>query len=405
MQSARNYDLNGWPEIKDNPISRVGVFEYLGSSINAPEPDRVYRVYRPESELSDQKCIESFQLLPWIIEHEMLGDEETPAERKGIHGVIGQDVYYDPDSKMLKGNIKVFSDHHKSLIDSGKKELSLGYRCKYQFNKSGQYNGQPFDAIQTNIRGNHLASVEEGRMGPSVAVLDSQTVTFDSGEFTAMDTKKSTSNKKEKTQSSPENATASDEKMMNDGETMNDGEKESMDEYTLSELSEMVKKMMPMLGEIEKIKEMMNGNGSGMEEDMEEMEEDMEEMEEKNKGMDSAKLVSVIKGLEKEIRSLKKSSQAMDSKTLMKSISDRDTLARRISQHTGSFDHREKTALEVAKYAVEKLSIPAQDGLEIQAVEAWLHDRKPPQVIKHRSYFAQDSKTENPVQSLFKKSA
>ena len=222
MQSARNYDLNGWPEIKDNPISRVGVFEYLGSSINAPEPDRVYRVYRPESELSDQKCIESFQLLPWIIEHEMLGDEETPAERKGIHGVIGQDVYYDPDSKMLKGNIKVFSDHHKSLIDSGKKELSLGYRCKYQFNKSGQYNGQPFDAIQTNIRGNHLASVEEGRMGPSVAVLDSQTVTFDSGEFTAMDTKKSTSNKKEKTQSSPENATASDEKMMNDGETMND---------------------------------------------------------------------------------------------------------------------------------------------------------------------------------------
>ena len=180
--SQRIHDDNGWFEIKDNPLSKVGVFEYLGSSINAPDPDRIYKVYRPEKELSDPDCIESFQLLPWVIDHEMLGDGGTPAERKGIHGVIGQDVWFDDSDLMLKGNIKVFSDQLNEVIDHDMQELSLGYKCEYDF-KPGVFNGEQYDAIQKDIRGNHLASVEEGRMGKDVAVMDALTVTFDSREF------------------------------------------------------------------------------------------------------------------------------------------------------------------------------------------------------------------------------
>ena len=422
MASARNYDLNGWYEIQDNPLSKVGVFEYLGSSINAPEPDKIYRVYRPESEISDPACIESFQLLPWVTEHTMLGEGETPAERKGIEGVIGQDVYFDSEAQMLKGNVKVFSEHLARLIDTGINELSLGYRCDYDFNQSGTYNGEPFDTIQTNIRGNHLASVEEGRMGPEVSVLDHAVITFDSRDF-RMATKKK--QQPEKKADPVVKATGQDMEEEKEGMDM---EHESKDmEPTLSDVMSMFEKVMPMLN---KIDGMMNGNGMMKSEEMNgemmtekmdagancEMENmdmekmDMEEdecmdMEEgmmmKKKGMDKA-LQKQMKSMQQQINSLKKQASGMDSKTLLKSIVNRDQLTSRLSQFTGTFDSSEMTADEVAAYGVEKLGIPHQKGSEVQAVEAWLHGRNPPSATR---YQATDSKGIASVHDLFKKRA
>ena len=176
-QSARIYDTNGWAEVKDNPISKVGVFPYSGSQISPDlEPDKIYKVYRPEEELNNPETINSFKLVPWTDEHAMLGSEDgmQPAEKKGVHGVTGEDVYFDDG--YLKANLKVFSNKLAQLIDSGKKELSIGYRCLYD-NSPGVYNGESYDFVQRNIRGNHLALVEEGRSGHDVAVLDK--FTFD----------------------------------------------------------------------------------------------------------------------------------------------------------------------------------------------------------------------------------
>lgn len=39
--SAQTTDINGYVEIKGNPLSKVGVFPYLGREIGAPEPDRM----------------------------------------------------------------------------------------------------------------------------------------------------------------------------------------------------------------------------------------------------------------------------------------------------------------------------------------------------------------------------
>ena len=121
--SAREEDINGWIEIQGNPISKVGVFPYMGHQIDPSlDPDKIYNVYRPESELSNPETIDSFKLVPWTDEHEMLGKESDglmPAEKKGIHGVIGQDVYFEDG--YLKANLKVFSEKLAKLIDSEKK--------------------------------------------------------------------------------------------------------------------------------------------------------------------------------------------------------------------------------------------------------------------------------------------
>lgn len=177
-KSARVADTNGWFEVKNNPLSKVGVFDYNGSQLpGSPDPNKMYRVYRPAEELSSPETIESVKLIPWIDNHVMLGREEDglmPAERKGVSGVTGQEASFDPDAfdhGGLFSNIKVFSSAMADSIEAGKEELSLGYRCTYDWTP-GVFNGQPYDCVQRQIRGNHLALVKKGRMGPDVAVLD-----------------------------------------------------------------------------------------------------------------------------------------------------------------------------------------------------------------------------------------
>lgn len=169
----REIDTNGWITVLDNPISKAGVFQYSGKFVHPDaEPDRMYNVLRPPEELADQDCLDSFKLIPWIDNHAMLGPEEaglTPAERKGIQGVTGEQVYFD--GEFIRSNIKVMSEAMAAQIDAGKKELSAGYRFKCEV-QSGVFKGMPYDYVQRNIRGNHIASVLNGRMGPEVAVLD-----------------------------------------------------------------------------------------------------------------------------------------------------------------------------------------------------------------------------------------
>ena len=358
--TARIHDDNGWFQVRDNPISKSGIFEYLGSEIGAPIPDKVYRVWRPAKELADPACIESFKLVPWVDDHTMLGDKGVPAEYKGVHGVIGEDVYFD--GKYLNGNLKVFSDTLSNNIEIGKTELSLGYACEYSFRPGITPDGERYDAIQHTIRGNHLASVDEGRMGKEVAVLDHATITFDSGALV---------------------------KMKEDEMKEKEGGMDMGEEMTLSQLTDVVKQIMPMLGKMKEVMAMMGGEEKpAMEMDNEsmDMEHDAEDMEkesmdeekddgmDKKDGMDSAALLKEIKGLRKEVGQLKKSqASAMDSKSIMESFSKRDALASKLEQHVGTFDHSMKTLEEVAAYGVEKLALPCEAGGEVAALNAALH--------------------------------
>ncbi len=187
--TERLYDINGWFEVPRNPLSKVGVFPYMGRSIGAPEPDRVYMVYRPEEELSDPETVASFRLSPFVDDHTMLGDDEadglTPAEQKGVHGVIGERVAYDPGDRTLYGNLKVFSKALSNRIKHGKREISCGYRCAYE-QRHGVFEGQRYEYIQRHIRGNHLALVDQGRMGPDVRVLDHLKFTVDAKDMIPM---------------------------------------------------------------------------------------------------------------------------------------------------------------------------------------------------------------------------
>lgn len=386
MDSARTNDINGWAEIKGNPISKVGVFPYSGAQISPElDPDRIYYVYRPEEELADLETIESFKLIPWTDEHAMLGSEDdglTAAERKGVQGVIGEDVYFEDG--YLKANLKIFSNKLKSLIDSGKKELSIGYRCLYDL-ETGVYNGVRYDAIQRQIRGNHVALVEEGRSGHDVAVLDHFKFTFDTKGL-----------------------------KMADMENKPDEVKDEGEEMTLQELIQVVK------GLHEKIESL---SGKGADEDEEEKEELSkkaaeegdeagEPWNEEEDEADPAMFVTKAKLNEDESEEEKEkeaedeeekegdmekpadAKDTMDSmkRTIFKEMAVRDELVKRLQPHIGVFDHKEKTLDEVAAYAIRRLKVPCTKGHEHAAIEGFLRGARisAPAVAQDSRYLKSD---------------
>ncbi|WP_239256678.1 DUF2213 domain-containing protein [Listeria ilorinensis] len=54
-------------------------------------------------------------------------------------------------------------------IKDGKRELSLGFESEI-IEEQGTYNGERYDAVQKAVIVNHLAIVEEGRVGPEIAI-------------------------------------------------------------------------------------------------------------------------------------------------------------------------------------------------------------------------------------------
>lgn len=375
--SKRQYDINGWFEVKDNPLSKVGVFPYSGAMIDPNgefglDPDKTYLVMRPEEELSDSECIDSFKLLPWIDDHEMLGgDGLTPPEEKGVEGVIGENVYFDKKDKTLKANIKVFAESLKDEIDKGKRELSAGYRCTYE-KESGAFNGQKYNFVQRCIRGNHLASVDNGRMGPEVAVLDSNLLTFtiDSKELTMtleemqkileglVETVSTLSEKVEAliTSAKDSDGKGKDTDPDSDGK---DKDPDPDDEGKDMDPDDEGKDADP--------------DGEGKDKDP-----DPDDKDKDSKGMDSLikgnkKLVSVVDGLKKTVKDLKENG----AKFFMSEISERDKLAEKLSSHIGTFDHANMTLKEVAVYGTDKLELTCDKGQELATVKGYLHGRTP----------------------------
>lgn len=371
FDTSRTEDLNGFIEIEDNPISKVGVFPYSGKAIGDKEnPDKIYMVYRPESELSSQDCIDSFKLSPIIIDHTMLGEGHTAPEDKGIDGVVGEKVYFK-DGKLF-GNLKLFTNRVKDVIDSVRKEVSLGFRCAYEFS-SGVFDGVHYDVIQRSIRGNHLALVGQGRMGPDIAVLDHFAI--DAKEIFDMAQQ---AQKKQLKDSIKNLQTALG---LDEGEEKKEEAKASDEEgegMTLEKLHEIVKGIVSTLAEMKGASDQEEEKKT---EDQEEEKKDEEpkasDQEEKKEGMDAAEVSRLIESKQRE---------------LVKSIQEKGAFADRCSRLVGAFDHSEMvTTEEVAAYAAGKLGIKVEKGQAKAAVEGYLAATKPQPVFAIASDSAQPS--------------
>lgn len=363
--SSREIDRNGYLLIKDNPITRAGVFQYKGSSLPDADPNKIYSIYRPLEELSNPEALESFRGLPIIDEHEMLGDryERSPEER-GTHGSILESIALKGND--VVANLRIWSRTMKNMIDAGKKGLSLGYSCKFE-KIAGIFDGIHYDYIQKNIRGNHLALVTQGRSG--TVVLD-QHDAFDHFDL-ALDTKEKDMADENKDDKSKETKTEA---------------KGGEGEMTLTEAVAMLKKIVPQVEALTaamKTASSEEESETALDADTKEKEGD-QKAEDKgdDKAMDAADVERIVGD---KIGAFTKTGV----KSIMGEVTKRDALAKDLTPHIGSFDCSAMDADDVAIYGVEKLGLKASKGQEQAVLSGFLAGAK--KTAESKTGYAMDS--------------
>lgn len=138
----------------DRPIlTSTGIFEYHN-------PDgSIRRELRLPEDVFDPESLKSYKGRPIIITHDAgLVTKDNVADNQ--IGTVLTEGYRSGDD--VRAEIIIHDTDE--MRAAGLKELSLGYNLDLE-EKPGEWEGQHYDAIQRNIRINHLALVREARAG------------------------------------------------------------------------------------------------------------------------------------------------------------------------------------------------------------------------------------------------
>ncbi len=154
---------------KNVPISRVGEQEYFGDELGLTEYNgRLITVIRREKDVFDPKAIASFEGKPFTDDHPVVAvtPDNYKQYLKGHAANIRRGAGDDID-KLIADLFINDPSAIKKIMEDGKREISCGYDCDYEIDDTGKI-------YQVNIRGNHIALVDEGRAGHNVRIKDNK---------------------------------------------------------------------------------------------------------------------------------------------------------------------------------------------------------------------------------------
>lgn len=170
--SVRDFDKDGRMHVQVANISKANICPYLGKEIPGWEelgldPDKVYRLLRDPEEL--KRGAPTFDGIQLLKRHEPVSVDDH--RMWDIVGTTGTGTKFE--HPYLQNSLHVWTKDGVDLIESGEqREISSGYHYDPDMTP-GEYEGKPYDGRMTNIRGNHVALVKDGRAGPDVVVGDS----------------------------------------------------------------------------------------------------------------------------------------------------------------------------------------------------------------------------------------
>ena len=152
---------NGWLRI-DGKLTRTGVFTYRNPN------GSMRRELRLADEVFKEDAMQSFALVPVTDEHPpgFLDAKNTREYARGsVAGTLRRDGEFVAAELLVTD-----ADLIAKLERGAARELSCGYNCDLDETPGTTADGLRYDAIQRNIRGNHVAVVAKGRAGPEARV-------------------------------------------------------------------------------------------------------------------------------------------------------------------------------------------------------------------------------------------
>ncbi|MCK2149524.1 DUF2213 domain-containing protein [Marinobacter alexandrii] len=150
-------------------VSRANnVQMYTGDEMNRPDLEMV-RVFRPESEVFSQDAMSSAAHKPMTNDHP---SESVSAEtwKRDAIGQMGDEI--SRDGEFVRVPLIMMDASAIKDYESGKRELSLGYTADIDWTAGVTGSGEKYDAIQRNIRVNHVALVSKGRANQKIRAGD-----------------------------------------------------------------------------------------------------------------------------------------------------------------------------------------------------------------------------------------
>lgn len=167
--------------------ARSGVYDYLGSEVDPKgtkfKPNDIVKVYRSEAEVFDKASVHSFIAKPITNDHP--AQPVTAANwrdhtRGGVMNALR-------DGDFLAFDLTIMDAQAVADVEAGKRELSNGYACDLAFEDGTAPDGTAYQAVQRNIRGNHVAIVARGRAGSKCRIGDQSPNSDGGNEFAACD--------------------------------------------------------------------------------------------------------------------------------------------------------------------------------------------------------------------------
>lgn len=147
---------------------RTGIQLYTGDEVGVPDRP-VVRVWRPEDEVKAPESLRTFSHAPITLGHP---EGVSASNWKDLaKGEVSTEAAWDGNK--IKLPLIVKDAEAVQAVESDTRELSAGYTCRLELADGVTPDGEPYDAIQRDIRINHLAIVPKGRAGSECRIGDS----------------------------------------------------------------------------------------------------------------------------------------------------------------------------------------------------------------------------------------
>lgn len=175
--TERIYTDEGYLIVPAN-IARPGIQMYRagelknndGTILGNLDPEAIVNVYRPPEEVFNIEAVNSFKNIAVTNNHPPVFLNSKNHKKYSI-GTVLSDVTIT-DGKFVGGTLKITDADTIAEINGGKVDVSAGYDSVVTLEEGETPSGKKYQAVQRNIRGNHVAVVLRGRAGSEIKISD-----------------------------------------------------------------------------------------------------------------------------------------------------------------------------------------------------------------------------------------
>ena len=161
--SKRRTIKNDYLLIEDNIVARTGIQKYTKRELGLGDSNEVINVMRKSEDVFDDDSIASYNQSPITIYHPKQFVDSGNHDKLAV-GDLPKAVS-DQANGVIRADLIVKTKKGLQAINDGLTQLSMGYTANIVLQDGVTDDGTPYQAIQKNIRINHIALVPKGRAG------------------------------------------------------------------------------------------------------------------------------------------------------------------------------------------------------------------------------------------------